>query len=659
MLDAAWNVAVPRGTRDLTLPGKGVLEVYDGRWFEAGQIYKRFVRTAPWWIEEIPRKNSPEWFMKNPFWLGNFDFFNEPGVVSVFQQAREFFGVTFPVVTGLLTSPNGTWHYGPDFIIKPGYLKHKKEINAAGVRIGTYYNCRLFYAGEDADKLFDYTKTGEPNAVKDEYGRQRFEYYGEKDTVMCPASPEWQQRLYRNISNIASQGVEVIYHDQLPCSTPYACSADNHGHAVVDPKAWLVKGHWQTYGRVMTELRKQYPDVAHTGEDASEPFLNCIDGFMVWRFGRPGHVPLFQSVFAPRIQFLGRGCDVNGVPGTYESFFPKYGEQLVFNEQIGLPHMDTIRYPSPRRNYLKKLAHLRLASVDFFIASEMMAPLKFRSKPQTMRCQWGVDELDSVTSDKILHCVWRNIDGRKMIIFLNTVNEEQTVEPLIKFDYKNMTACRETGEKVQKYGKTLPEKVTLAPYGVEFWFFDVKDDDADVKKVSEKLLFTAPLMDGDRWHLQQLGQDFSKNAETDAVSAPLYAKDVQWYLFAYRTERKTLGYLPNSREKDWAGGWMSASDGAVIYYGKAFIGEDPEGIEIDLACDQPGVKVEFVDIHKNYYDVVLAEVTPDAGEWFAFKKYRVKWKNKTTNPRPHMVVRVKGGTCRIRSWQVYGKENPK
>jgi hypothetical protein len=57
--------------------------------------------------------------------------------------------------------------------------------------------------------------------------------------------------------------------------------------------------------------------------------------------------------------------------------------------------------------------------------------------------------------------------------------------------------------------------------------------------------------------------------------------------------------------------------------------------------------------------VVLAEVTPDAGEWFAFKKYRVKWKNKTTNPRPHMVVRVKGGTCRIRSWQVYGKENPK
>jgi hypothetical protein len=246
-----------------------------------------------------------------------------------------------------------------------------------------------------------------------------------------------------------------------------------------------------------------------------------------------------------------------------------------------------------------------------------------------------------------------------MIIFLNTVNEEQSVEPVIKFDFENMTACRETGEKVQKYGKKLPEKVTLAPYGVEFWFFDVKDDDPDVKKVSEKLLFTAPLMDGYRWHLQQLGQDFSKNAETDAVSAPLYAKDVQWYLFAYRTERKTLGYLPNSREKDWAGGWMSASDGAVIYYGKAFIGEDPEGIEIDLACDQPGVKVEFVDIHKNYYDVVLAEVTPDAGEWFAFKKYRVKWKNKTTNPRPHMVVRVKGGTCRIRSWQVYGKENPK
>jgi hypothetical protein len=315
---------------------------------------------------------------------------------------------------------------------------------------------------------------------------------------MCPGSSGWQKQLYSNVARLGRGGIDYIYHDQLPCGRPYACNADNHDHLVNDPWAWLAKGHWITYKRIRTELKKELPDYSHTGEDASEPFLHCIDGFMVWRFGMPGHVPLFQAIYAPRIQFVGRGCDGSLVPGTYESFFPKYGEQLVFNEQIGWAAEESLRYPSTRRNYLKKLAHLRQASVDFFIAAEMMAPLKFRVKPETMACRWGVQSTSNVVTDKILHGVWRNIDGRKMIIFLNTVNEEQTVEPLIKFDFENMTACREIGQKVQKYGKKLPEKVTLAPYGVEFWFFDVKDDDPDVKKVSEKLLFTVGVMASDR-----------------------------------------------------------------------------------------------------------------------------------------------------------------
>jgi hypothetical protein len=284
----------------------------------------------------------------------------------------------------------------------------------------------------------------------------------------------------------------------------------------------------------------------------------------------------------------------------------------------------------------------------------MMAPLKFRSKPQTMRCQWGVDELDPVTSDKILHCVWRNIDGRKMIIFLNTVNEEQTVEPLIKFDFENMTACREIGQKVQKYGKKLPEKVTLAPYGVEFWFFDVKDDDPDVKKVSEKLLFTVGVMPSDRGYLEAKKQDFGKYEKIDAVAKPVHAVEADWMLFAYQTTRNTIDFQPKSKVETLRRGWIAAEDGAVISYGETFIGKDTGGIEIELATDQKDVVVEFVDVSPNQYNLVLAEIKPVPGEWFEFKKYKVEWKNKTTNSHPHMIVRVRGGSCRIRTWQVYG-----
>jgi hypothetical protein len=406
-------------------------------------------------------------------------------------------------------------------------------------------------------------------------------------------------------------------------------------------------------------LRAKYPNLAHTGEDASEATMHLIDGFMVWRFGKPGHVPLFQSIFAPRIQFVGRGGDNHGVSGSYESFFPKYGEQLVYNEQIGWTAIEDIRYPSPRRNYLKKLAHLRQGAVDFLIGAEMLKPLNFRNKLEMMRCRWGVDEIKTVTTPKVLHGVWRNVDGRVMIIFLNTVNAKQTVSPLIGFPFGSLTVLRENGITAERFGKIVPGEVVLEPYGVEFWIFDAKADDSDVAKLKKTLAYTAKIMDGERGTLIQQRIDPKQLAKFELIQArktPLYAKDAQWMLFAYRANGKAFNSDPRSIDAHLRNNWIAARAGSVISYGGTFVGDDAEGIWIEVAADKPGAKIQFFDIGKDSTDQVLAEVIPEPGEWFEFRKYKVKWLKKPVE-RPWMVIRVSGADCNIGAWQAWSSND--
>jgi hypothetical protein len=178
-----------------------------------------------------------------------------------------------------------------------------------------------------------------------------------------------------------------------------------------------------------------------------------------------------------------------------------------------------------------------------------------------------------------------------------------------------------------------------------------------VEKVSAKLPFTARIMsEHDRGYIIQQKQDLSKVSEQDAVAAPLHAKDADWMLFAFRPVGNSIDFYARSRHKPFTYNWIGASNGAVISYGKTFIGKNSKGVEIELATDEAGVTVEFVDMSAKHFDIPLAVIKPEKGEWFTFRKYKVEWKNPTANTKPHMVIRVKGGSCRIKGWQVFGTE---
>lgn len=648
LFDANWTTWVPQGSTTVVLPGKAVLELYRGNWFQAGQIYKRFVRTAPWWIEEIPRKDTPEWFRNNPLWIVGLPLRSE--TVPSYMYFQDYFEVPVSFVAGLLENPNGNWRFGPNFRIKAGVKEPLKELKAAGIHVIPYFNCRLCYAGDKANKENNFDTKFKPFTVKDENGNFRSGNYGGTGlhAVMCPAAPQWKEHLYNNILSISKGDVSGIYHDQLPCSTPFTCFDANHKHPVNDPAAWLEKGHWQTYGKVMNELRKQNPELIHTGEDASDAFLNCIDGFMVWRFGRTGHVPLFQSIYAPRIQFVGRGCDGNNIAGSYESFFPKYAEQLVFGEQIGWTNFETIRYPSPRRSYLKQLAILRYAVADFLNSAEMLPPLNFSQKPETLTTIWGVDEINNNTTDKILHSVWQHTDGRKMVIFINTVNETQTIHPVMPGEINAITVIDKNGIQQLEYA---PESVSLEPYAAAFWVIPAENGGEDplCEKLHQAVLKGDQAMHGDRGLLMQNKPDFKKDMMLNALRQDLLARDISWMVLAHRNKASNLGYNSNPR-RNMYGNWVAAQDGAILYYGQVYFGNHAEKVECTLAVDRPGVKVQLIDITEDSPNQVLAEITPEPGEWFSFRKYTVPMLAKIKGRR-NVIFKISGGECNFLSWR--------
>ncbi|MBP1583657.1 MAG: hypothetical protein J6866_06860, partial [Victivallales bacterium] len=322
------SVEHPAGNGFSSGDAKAVIELYSGDWYEAGQIHRRFAETTPWWIPEIPRTSTPEWFRRNPMWVMGLP--NRDGVIPVegYRYLADYFEVPVAHESGLLGSAHGPWRFGPDFQVHDKIADSFPRMHALGIRFIPYYNSRLWFCGEGADEENGWSTRGKPYAILERDGTVATEDYGKtgRHAVICPATKAWQEHLLQTAEYVAKIGIDGLYHDQLPCGRPRPCYATNHGHLPGDPAAYLSQGHWHTYAEgIMGDLRRKYPDFVHTGEEASEPYLKCLDGFMTWRFGHSQHVPLFQSLYAPRIQVVGRGCFTHAsVKQDYAGFFPKY-----------------------------------------------------------------------------------------------------------------------------------------------------------------------------------------------------------------------------------------------------------------------------------------------------------------------------------------------
>lgn len=479
-LEVCWSHSVPfspgqKGGNSFSIDGSAALELFKGDWFDAGQCYKRFVSAkAKWWIPDLPRKSTPKWFRDNTLWISHWTFnANDMRKMPVYlKRLRDYLGLPFGVhwYRWYDKAKGGM----PHFIPKKQVLELIKKIQSYDIKVKPYIDNRLWSEldGPGCKTDWMFSSHGRKFAVKNRDGSLNYERYRKecRDVVMCPACPQWQQMMCDITERMAAYGFDMVYHDQVAASRPFVCSDPNHGHSLNSNRAW-VKGYRKMFA-LISRLRSKFPRLCHDTEDAADAYLSIFDGFMPWRWTDNNQVPLFASVYSGRVQFTGREFD-HTTKGDSGSFFVKTASQMVNAEQIGWFTLNQLLQDSRRPLYIKQMAHLRKALLEYFNEGEMLKPLKFKAPLPEQTMLWGVaaSKPRKVTMPKILHSVWKHPNAGTMILFVNSVDEEVKIEPKLDLQPgRKLFICRMNSAKPEC--RTDVPELKLSPYQFAVWLLD-------------------------------------------------------------------------------------------------------------------------------------------------------------------------------------------
>ncbi|MBQ6470760.1 MAG: carbohydrate-binding protein [Victivallales bacterium] len=467
-LEVAWRTPVAygeKGGNGFDLGAVAALEPFCGQWHEAGRIYRRFLeRKASWWVHDLPRLSTPQWFRENTLWLLHFtsDRQSAEDLCDTAAYLHEYFGLPFGVHWYLWSEDSrlGWPHFPP----KDFTAETNRRLREAGLFTMPYIDSRLWRMDADtAETTLPWLPMGKRNACIAADGTIPTETYGKDNryAVMCPGMGEWRDVLETLVARVVGYGFSAVYHDQVATARPILCHARPHGHPLNDPCLWLQGGYWPLFQR----LRDTIPGLAHTTEEASDPYLKCFDGYLGWRWTDPEQIPPFQSIYAGRVQFVGRIYN-HHVPGDPQSFFSKLGQQLVNAEQLGWFTLAEMRRADERRLFVKKAMHVRKALLPWFNAGEMLAPVDFGGTMPMEGCKWGGVVPHVVRMPAIASSAWKGQDGSRLWLFVNTTDQERAAQPVIQAR-QGLWLCRE-GAAQPAHSLAAPV-VNLRPRTVEVW----------------------------------------------------------------------------------------------------------------------------------------------------------------------------------------------
>jgi len=312
---------------DFEQSGYAVMQLFDGDWFDAAQIYRRWASSeAYWWppMGNEGRVDTPRWMKEIAVWVND-----GPESVDATIKFAEFMGV--PTAIHLYN-----WHqtafdndYPHYFPVKYGFREGVKKLQEAGVRVMPYINARLW----DSDTE-DFKTVALSAATKNEKGEYYYEVYGASGRLvpMCPTTLLWHDTVKNIVLKIVGPeiGADGVYLDQVAAAPPRLCYDPSHGHPLGGGHWWTKDGYWPMLERLQSTLATLYPDKILTTECTAEPYTHVFDGYLTWHFQYSDAVPLFSAVYGGVVQQFGRSYSGNTLAKCM-----KIGQSLVFGEQLG------------------------------------------------------------------------------------------------------------------------------------------------------------------------------------------------------------------------------------------------------------------------------------------------------------------------------------
>ncbi len=410
-----WPVARPAsGASPVFAPGSpAVLELFRGDWYDAGLIYRRFLRDRAVWCA-APRE-TPQWMRDNLMWIALYFYDHTPAQI---EKLQGYLGLPFAM-------HYYTWMAKfdrdyPHFNANPESYNRFEWLKARGLAVVPYTNGRIWETLDRRDEDFEYTRYGVPNAVKGPDGSVAIESYNRVSfAVMCPGAPYWQKRVGRIIHDTLGLGVRGVYLDQIAAARPRLCFDPTHGHAPGDPDVWYMQGYRPALLAARKEMRRKHPDAVLTSEDNAEPYVGLMDGLLPWRWMYNHQVPLFVLCYSDRVELVGRAFG-GDEPAAYTA---KVANQLVHGEQLGWYGMGTITAPANAalRRLVKRGMHVRRSMLPYFQQGLLARPPELAT-PGYRPLRWGNFGTSFVDTPVIESASWRR-GAFELFIFCNPTGE--------------------------------------------------------------------------------------------------------------------------------------------------------------------------------------------------------------------------------------------
>jgi len=440
---------------DYALPYPVMVGTFRGKWYDAAAIYREWAVRQKWCRKGKvkDRKDIPKWLKDNDFWFWNWSShmgdslqaspdLAAPTVVGVKRQldcnvAFHWYGSLCEPFNLRIPEMFPT-HESARIKLRRGLkLMHKHGIHAI-----PYMNPRL------CDPV---TETWEKHNVKKmacrtDKGEIHAEEYREglPWVTVCPTQKKWHKVILDIIRECMELGYDGVYIDQVSSCYAVPCFAKNHGHPRGGGKTWY-KGNHELVSKIQKACKTRTS--CFTSESTIECFNDILDANLArlvtrvesWLLGCKAAlpVPVCNAIYHDYIMTYGTTTrfDVDTPDLVYlgGALTLAGGNQLCF-EGVTFRDFRLKTYDEYFR-YYRRLCQFRKKYRAYFNMGTWAEPVRMTSSTVSLNLS---EHKPNEKMPAVLTGTWE-LDGKKLVYFVNHTAEKQTVTATIERKRQEIT----------------------------------------------------------------------------------------------------------------------------------------------------------------------------------------------------------------------------
>ena len=409
---------------DYHMPFDFVATVYDGDWYDAAQIYRRWALEQTWCRRGSfeSRDDIPPWFKEADFiFRGD----SRRGATAYFRDmCRDALKTLHPPVCCHWYDWMGKDKHGSHALLeyfppKEGIAEAWKDARKEDIHIFPYVNAQIWNTRVPS------FKQARPYAIKDEHG-EVVHWSSPEYAQMCRTQTWWRKIVVHVCERLVKEyDAGGLYLDQLGHAFNGLCLDPRHGHPL-GGGSHAVMGARAVFEEVRARVGAGVPVLS---EASSEENIDISAGKIIHYNVWPGFVPLFSAVYHDLWSFYGR--NVGGSQGDALGFM-NTGVIFVVGGQVG--RIWPGRIPNALKGkgepwvlaqawFIKRVIDARRDGAKFLRFGRMLRPLECTAAMPTVQTRAWRSHKQLMTLPAVLPAVissvWRASDREVGIVLAN------------------------------------------------------------------------------------------------------------------------------------------------------------------------------------------------------------------------------------------------